>query len=414
MWADWAYRGVGAPCASRTDRGCHSGCPPGSHWQPAHRTRACPRKTHTGEEGEPERLPLEQQQRFLLGLKSLVLCVALQRAGALAGALLSRREWRAGWREGVRSRLPGEVTLRSMLATLAHQPLAVVVVAPFALLLETVLPHTLSYPFLFDALTHDELRRILLSPFLAVPMLIGGVQGLLALDHGAEEGSGDERRMLSAGGVLARVRALATGLVTACYAGLFEELAFRWLGQPVAMALVYVVVAAGAPMDALLGACGLKLSLPVGAYPFELLGLGLSALSLGLLDLAIRLISAERSCAPAPQAALDLPGHLLTHALPPRPAWLLLSPRVPFVFTDRYGVYLVDLGFTLAHWRQGALGMALKPVGTTYKRKIMARFGFPAAVVAHIVWDAWLMAGGALVWLIALPVAIVSEVVLSR
>jgi len=283
MWADWAYRGV-------------------------------------GEEGEPERLPLEQQQRFLLGLKSLVLCVALQRAGALAGALLSRREWRAGWREGVRSRLPGEVTLRSMLATLAHQPLAVVVVAPFALLLETVLPHTLSYPFLFDALTHDELRRILLSPFLAVPMLIGGVQGLLALDHGAEEGSGDERRMLSAGGVLARVRALATGLVTACYAGLFEELAFRWLGQPVAMALVYVVVAAGAPMDALLGACGLKLSLPVGAYPFELLGLGLSALSLGLLDLAIRLISAERSCAPAPQAALDLLAtYSRTHSLHARP-----------------------------------------------------------------------------------------------
>ena len=43
---------------------------------------------------------------------------------------------------------------------------------------EGVLPTTLDYPFIFDALTYDELVRILLSPFMFFPMSLGVIKGV--------------------------------------------------------------------------------------------------------------------------------------------------------------------------------------------------------------------------------------------
>ena len=47
---------------------------------------------------------------------------------------------------------------------------------------------------------------------------------------------------------------------------------------------------------------------------------------------------------------------------------------------------------------------AIKPIGCRYKREFMYRYGFPAAVVAHVMWDAWLMAGPALIFMLAAPI----------
>lgn len=193
--------------------------------------------------------------------------------------------------------------------------------------------------------------RIVLSPLLVLPMIWGVMRGL------------SSQQQVSWDSLLKRVKGVANGSVVSLYAGLFEELAFRWMAQPIAMFAVYGFITLLKPVDIFVP---LGLSSPAGTYVFEGIGRLLALCTFNTLDSTILLVSDDQ--------------------------------------IYRYGVYLVDISFALVHYSsQGFVGVLSKPIGCAYFRRLMYSYGFVAVVFSHVMWDWWLMAGDSLTWLLAAP-----------
>ena len=338
-WADWSYRGV-------------------------------------GEEAEAEHLPIDQQARFELMLKSLVFATVSASCGFFFFFVKGRILPSTKSAEDKLTKTPSDKLIKTpsdkltktpsgidkersqmLTGSSISQPLSVVLFVVPAAVLEYCHQRQLSYPFLFDALTYDELRRVILSPYLVFPLLGAVLEGIsLSATHPVS--------FRTAG---MNARSAVSGILISGYAGTFEELACRWLCQPLFMAFVDVWVGMFSflPFDWLLQLFGLRLSLPVALYPLEALGGILSLLTLGKLDAAIAIVPKDRAY--------------------------------------RYGVYLAELFFALAHCHQGPLGVLIKPLGSVVERRFLYKYGLLAGILAHFIWDAILLAGPQVLWLLCSP-----------
>jgi hypothetical protein len=176
---------------------------------------------------------------------------------------------------------------------------------------------------------------------------------------------------------LERLKAAGTGTVVAVYAGVFEEVAFRWFLQPAAMAVARLSILVCNPGDAVIHMLTGSTT-QMGSLGFRALGYVLNCLSFGMIDEAV----------------------------------MMLGPDVDPVYF--YGVYIVDLAFSLAHAHQGPIGIITKPIGCAIMRKFTYAYGLPAGILSHVMWDWVLMAGFHVCMLVMIPFARAKEGLLGQ
>ncbi len=246
--------------------------------------------------------------------------------------------------------------------------LIVCILVPVAAILEYIFPSTVEYPFLFDALTFDELRRIVLSPYLVFPIIVSFCTFVTILQS-----------PITLKTVLGNAHGALKKLPEAIFSSVFEVLAFRWLLQPLFMTVISIWVGLfSLSFDMLPSYFGIITSTPISMYPMEICGRILNLLSFNQIDKAIGIESNDR--------------------------------------VYRYAAYLSDFLLCVSHNRHGWFDFRtlIFPLSCAYTRMIMYKFGLPAAIVAQFTWAAIITAGPQLAWLFHAPFFTLSEILSSQ